>query len=99
MYSVLLILDAQDPDPDYPKFLENVAAQANKHEGIECLSGNVYMIPEGKFLSFVSAIAVLLECERLRPISHGGQQNITYRYKCLIFGEEPQWIHFDGSPG
>lgn len=89
MKSYLMVLEQQNPCPNYNNFLNNVDVEAKKHGGIECLSRNVYMIPEKKFLQFVSAIGVQIKFAE----SHGGS---VYKYKCLPVQEEVQWLRFDG---
>ena len=96
MKSFLLVFDPNNHYAD-SHFLGSVHAAAEKQEKIEWLSDSVYMIPEDKFLSFVSAIAVLISAYTQRPISHGGQSSMSYGYKILTIPEDAQWLHFGGS--
>ncbi len=89
MKSYLLVFDPKNNSQGYSNFLANVASEARKLEEIECLSGNVYMIPENRFLEFVSSIGFLLTVEKNRV-------GITYKYKCLAVEEDAQWLRFEG---
>lgn len=94
MESYLMVLEQQNPCPNYQNFLGHVESDAKKHEGIEQLSRNVYMIPEKMFLQFVSEVGVRMVASR--PMSN--QTAPTYKYKCLPVEEDAQWLHFVGFP-
>lgn len=89
MKSYLMVLEVQNACQNYHNFLSSVESEARRQGGIECLSKNVYMIPEKRFLTFVSEVGVLIKVAST-------QSGSTYKYKCLPVEEEPQWIRFDG---
>lgn len=89
MKSYLMILEQQNQCPNYHNFLSNVESEAKRQGGIECLSRNVYMIPEKKFLPFVSEVGVQIKV----AANQGGS---IYKYKCLTVEEDAQWLRFDG---
>ena len=89
MKSFLLILEQTNSCPNYHAFLSNVDAAAKKLQGIECLSRNVYMIPERVFLQFVSEVGVQIKIA-------ANQAGSIYKYKCLAVEESAQWLRFDG---
>jgi len=97
MRSFLVVLDQPGDNLSYAQVLVELADNEGKQEGIEQLAKNVYMIPEGRFLWFVSAIAVRLEPFSRRAGQPHGQTCAAYGYKCLLFDEALQWLRFDGS--